>query len=109
MAELGRAIRKVRKVPFCPVSVCYNGGNIAQRLWEVHMLRPKRDSDFRLIMTAAEKAALVRLAENDGSSQAGVVRRLVRQAAKRADLWLDDESLSYRGRPDSDYPAGTEL
>lgn len=72
-------------------------------------LQTKRDCDFRLTLTVTEKAALVRLAERDGSSQASIIRRLVRREAKQADLWLDDEALSYRGRPDSEYPAGAEL
>lgn len=60
-------------------------------------MRSKRDEYFRLVMTPCEKAALARLAENDGSSQAEIVRRLVRREAKQAGLWLDDAALSYRG------------
>jgi len=56
-----------------------------------------RDATFQLVLSPVEKMALARLAERDGYSQAGIVRRLVRQEAKRTNLWLDDEALSYRG------------
>jgi len=41
-----------------------------------------------LVLTPAEKTAVVRLAEVEGGlSQAAVVRRLIRQAAKSRGLW----------------------
>ena len=71
------------------------------------MLRPKRDSDFRLIMTAAEKAALARLAERDGNSQAGIIRRLLRREAQEQAVWFyDPASAEWRGRPEAELPGG---
>ena len=42
---------------------------------------PKHDETHRLVMTLAEKAALARLAERDGNSQAGIIRRLTSHRA----------------------------
>jgi hypothetical protein len=50
-------------------------------------MRQKRDEGFRLVMTPAEKSALVALAEHDDGSQAAIVRRLVRAEAERRGLW----------------------
>jgi hypothetical protein len=48
----------------------------------------KRDADMRLVMTQTEKAALVKLAEVEGGlSQAAVVRRLIRAAARERGVW----------------------
>jgi len=57
-------------------------------------MRPKRDEAFRLVMTPAEKTALERLAERDGYSQAGVIRRLVRREAQALGVWFDHSGRS---------------
>lgn len=54
----------------------------------------KHAMNFRLVLTAVEKAALERLAERDGVSQASFIRRLVRREAQQAALWLDEAALS---------------
>ena len=60
--------------------------------------------------TPAESIALDRLAQQDIRPVKDQVRALVRAEAERRCLWYDDpSSASYRGRPDSEYPAGTEL
>ena len=70
-------------------------------------LRPRRDEAFRLVMTAAEKAALERLAERDGDSQASILRRLLRREAQAEGAWFEDpKSAEWRGRPDSELPGG---
>lgn len=63
----------------------------------------KHAMNFRLVLTAVEKAALERLAERDGVSQASFIRRLVRREAQQAALWLDgaalsDDALAHPGR-----------
>ena len=46
-----------------------------------------------LVLTPAEKTAVIRLAEVEGGlSQAAVVRRLIRQAAKSRGLWPPAEA-----------------
>lgn len=48
----------------------------------------EKDKRFGLVLTTAEKTALGRLAENQGGlSQAALVRRLIRDAARSAGLW----------------------
>lgn len=45
-----------------------------------------------LVLTPAEKAALLRLAEADGGlSQAATVRRLIRKAARERGLWPEPQ------------------
>ena len=47
-----------------------------------------RSVRFGLVLTEAEKRALVRLAEAEGGrSRAAVVRRLIRREAHRRGLW----------------------
>jgi hypothetical protein len=49
------------------------------------MLRTKR---LGLVLTPAEKSVLVRMAEAEGGlSQAALVRRLIRHAARERGLW----------------------
>ena len=50
-------------------------------------MKTKRDEAFRLVMNQAERKALEKLAENDGTSQAAIVRRLVRNEARERGLW----------------------
>lgn len=50
-------------------------------------MRFKRDETFGLVMDTTERAALQELAELDGLSQAAVVRKLVRSAARDRGLW----------------------
>jgi hypothetical protein len=58
----------------------------------------------------AHKLALARIAQAEDTSEATIVRRLIRSEAERRCLWYDDpSSAAYRGRPDSEYPVGTEL
>lgn len=47
-----------------------------------------KDERFGLVLTQAEKTAIVQLAEREGGlSQAAVLRRLIRDAARSAGLW----------------------
>ena len=51
-----------------------------------------------LVLTPAEKTAVVQLAEVEGGlSQAAVVRRLIRQAAKSRGLWPPAEARAKEG------------
>ena len=61
----------------------------------------KHAMNFRLVLTAVEKAALERLAERDGVSQASFIRRLVRREAQQAALWLDEAALSAAAQSDA--------
>ena len=48
----------------------------------------RKSKRLGLVLTPAEKTAVVRLAEAEGGlSQAAVVRRLIRQAARSRGLW----------------------
>ncbi len=48
----------------------------------------KKSYRFGLMLTPAEKHALERLAELEGGlSKAALIRRLIREAAKRRELW----------------------
>jgi hypothetical protein len=61
-------------------------------------------------LTSAERAALDRLAQADVRPVKDQVRALIRAEAERRHIWLESpESRNYRGRPDCEYPAGTEL
>lgn len=49
-----------------------------------------------LVLTPAEKIAVVRLAEKEGGlSQAALVRRLIRDAARAAGLWPSTSTISH--------------
>jgi hypothetical protein len=58
----------------------------------------------------AHKLALARIALTEDVAEAAIVRRLISAEAERRHVWFDDpSSADYRGRPDAEYPAGTEL
>lgn len=58
---------------------------------------------FGFILTRQEKRALDLLAEIDGDvSQAGIVRRPIRQEAKRLEAWPPPEDAGAEGRDDED-------
>lgn len=52
----------------------------------------RRTEQFGLVLLPSEKVALERLAEVEGGlSQAALVRRLIRQAAKDQGLWTEGQ------------------
>ena len=56
-----------------------------------------------ITFTAAERAALDRLAQQDIRPVKDQVRALIRAEAERRHVWLDDPaSVEWRGRPDSE-------
>jgi len=56
-----------------------------------------------ITFTAAERAALDRLAQQDIRLVKDQVRALIRAEAERRHVWLDDPaSAEWRGRPDSE-------
>jgi hypothetical protein len=63
------------------------------------MQTTKRDATFQLVLSPAEKTALVRLAERDGDSQAAIVRRLLRREAVDRGVWR---------APSTTAPAGAQ-
>ena len=63
-----------------------------------------------VVFTPAESIALDRLAQQDIRPVKEQVRALVRAEAERRHVWMDDPaSAEWRGRPDAEFPAGTEL
>ena len=55
----------------------------------------------------AHKLALARIAQAEDTSEATIVRRLIRTEAERRHVWLDDPaSVEWRGRPDGELPGG---
>ena len=58
----------------------------------------------------AHKLALARIAQDEGTSEAAIVRRLIRAEVERRHIWFDDPlSADHRGQPDSRHPIGVEL
>lgn len=51
------------------------------------MIPERRTRKYMLSLAPSERIALDRLAERDGSSAADVVRRLLLEEIRRADLW----------------------
>ena len=55
----------------------------------------------------AHKLALARIAQAEDTSEATIVRRLIRTEAERRCLWYDDPaSVEWRGRPEAELPGG---
>jgi hypothetical protein len=58
----------------------------------------------------AHKLALARIAQVEDTSEATIVRRLIRAEAERRHIWFDDPvNADHRGQPDSGHPAGVAL
>ena len=53
----------------------------------MNLNQERRVCKFMLLLAPSERGALERLAERDGSSGADVVRRLLREEARRVDVW----------------------
>jgi hypothetical protein len=58
----------------------------------------------------AHKLALARIAQVEDTSEAAIVRRLIRAEAERRHIWFDDRlSVDHRSQPVPGYPIGVEL
>ena len=69
-----------------------------------------RIDTFTLRVNPEERRMIDALARRLERTQSDAIRVVLRRAAVEAGAWFDrPETVNYRGRPDCDYPVGTEL